>query len=68
MTPMKPEDVPTNLAETLADLMYDDAHDGCDDGGCHGTPHTYYATLAREYLADLIPHIRNHYDQQENGQ
>ncbi|GAB3979164.1 hypothetical protein GCM10029978_073810 [Actinoallomurus acanthiterrae] len=43
------------LADVLAERLYDDAHEGCETTGCHGTPRTHYDAYARELLAVILP-------------
>jgi hypothetical protein len=45
--------VPTELVESLGERMYDDAHEGCDEGGCTGGGKPFYEEYARVLLAGL---------------
>ena len=54
---MKPEDVPAELVDMLADPLNDDAHENCEETGCPGNVRPYFEDLARWVLADLIPEI-----------
>jgi len=55
---MKPEDVPAELVDMLADPLTDDAHENCEETGCPGNVRPYFEDLARWVLADLIPEIQ----------
>jgi len=52
---MRPEDVPTELAVTLGEALYDDAHENCGEDGCYGGDRASYIKQARWFLADLLP-------------
>ncbi|MFC4910906.1 hypothetical protein [Actinomadura gamaensis] len=54
---MKPEDVPAEYVDTLADILDDDAHEGCGADGtpCPGNVLPYYQNVARVALAEILP-------------
>ncbi|MCO6011536.1 hypothetical protein NE236_41955 [Actinoallomurus purpureus] len=47
--------IPAELAAMLGERMYDDAHEGCDEGGCAGGDRASFEEYARVLLADLLP-------------
>ncbi|WP_119728355.1 hypothetical protein [Thermomonospora amylolytica] len=52
---MAPEDVPADLIEIVADIMFDDAHENCGEEPCPGNTRPWHEEQARTYLAAVLP-------------